>query len=285
MKYMNPFKNTAAALMIAITALTGCKKDEKDIPVVTEEPPKIMTMTMTAAGGGKVEIQLAGTGEAVIYWGNDTTPDTVTLQTSPYTFSGTTHHTIVIDGQNITHLYCGYLQLTALDVSNNTALTSLSCSGNYLTSLNVTNNTALTNLECSHNPLTGLDVSKNTKLIYLSCYNNQLTNLDVTKNTVLERLGCGSNQLKSLDVSKNTKLIYLFYANNQLTNLDVTKNTVLQELDCRINHLTAAGLNALLGTLHSKTMNNDPKIIYIYGNPGTNYCDQSIATAKGWTVR
>ena len=61
-------------------------------------------------------------------------------------------------------LYCGYNQLTALDVSKNTALKLLSCYSNQLTALNVSKNTKLETLDCSYNQLTGLDVSKNTGL-------------------------------------------------------------------------------------------------------------------------
>ena len=39
----------------------------------------------------------------------------------------------------LNELYCGYNQLTSLDVSKNTALTRLNCSGNQLTSLNMRN--------------------------------------------------------------------------------------------------------------------------------------------------
>ena len=46
----------------------------------------------------------------------------------------------------LTYLYCGYNQLTSLDVSKNTALTSLICDNNQLTSLDVSKNTALTYL-------------------------------------------------------------------------------------------------------------------------------------------
>ena len=71
------------------------------------------------------------------------------------------------------------LNLTTLDVSNNTALTSLNCWGNQLTNLDVSQNTDLTDLDCAHNYLTNLDVSQNTALTFLSCNYNQLTSLDV----------------------------------------------------------------------------------------------------------
>ena len=135
-------------------------------------------------------------------------------------------------------LRCTDNQLTALDVSENTALTKLNCCFNKLTSLDVSKNTALTILECNANRLTALDVSKNTALTELNCSINELTSLDVSKNTALTILYCNDNQLTSLDVSKNTALISLSCVCNQLTSLDVSKNTALQILNCNYNQLT-----------------------------------------------
>ena len=128
-------------------------------------------------------------------------------------------------------LRCTDNQLTALDVSENTALTKLNCCFNKLTSLDVSKNTALTILYCNENQLTSLDVSKNTALISLSCVCNQLTSLDVSKNTALQILNCNYNQLTVLDVSKNTALTDLECRNNQLTSLDVS-NTNMDDLYC-----------------------------------------------------
>ena len=58
----------------------------------------------------------------------------------------------------LTRLFCGYNQLTSLDVSQNTALTELWCTANQHTSLDVSQNTALTGLDCRDNQLTSLNV-------------------------------------------------------------------------------------------------------------------------------
>ncbi len=116
--------------------------------------------------------------------------------------------------ESLTCLDCGYNQLTALDVSKNTALRDLLCDHNQLTALDVSKNTKLTELVCDHNQLTELDVTKNTALTYLDCGYNQLTALDVSQNTALTYLNCGDNQLTSLDVSKNTALTSLYCSDN-----------------------------------------------------------------------
>jgi len=65
--------------------------------------------------------------------------------------------------------------------------------------------------------------------------------------------------------------------------LDVSKNPALESLWCSDNQLSVIGLNALFGTLHDNAI-SDGKSIYISDNPGTDSCNTSIATAKGWEV-
>lgn len=146
---------------------------------------------------------------------------------------------------------CGN-QLTALDVSKNTALTGLSCYTNKLTTLNVSKNTALEWLDCEDNKFTALDLSKNTALISLNCYNNSLTTLDVSDNTKLDFLNCSGNPLTTLNVSNNTVLITLYCSENALTTLDVSKNTRLDYLNCSGNSLTTLDVskNTLLIALY-----------------------------------
>ena len=73
----------------------------------------------------------------------------------------------------------------------------------------------------------------------LRCDYNQLTSLDLSRNTALTLLFCGYNQLTALDVSRNTALTYLDCYNNLLTELDVSRNTALTDLSCSSNQLTA----------------------------------------------
>ena len=200
-------------------------------------------------------------------------------------------------------LECGNNLLTDLDLSNNTALQSLSCSNNPLTNLDLSNNIALTiltmdfislpsidltnNIELErltyrYSELTNLDVSKNTKLYWLWCGFNKLTSLDVRNNTALIMLNCEYNQLTSLDLNNNIMLTNLYCGNNHLSSLDVRNNTVLKTLDVTINQLSTSALNNLFGTLHSNNVGH--KEIFIDNNPGTNTCNRSIATNRGWYV-
>ena len=75
-------------------------------------------------------------------------------------------------------------------------------------------------------------------LTYLNCDYNQLTELDVSRYTALTDLWCSYNQLTELDVSQNTALTDLGCSSNQLTALDVSRNTELRYFVCFNNQLT-----------------------------------------------
>ena len=138
---------------------------------------------------------------------------------------------------SLDNLYCQFIQLTSLDVSNNLALTELDCSYNQLTSLDVSHNPALTNLTCSDNQLISLDVSHNPALTELNCSYNQLMRLDVSHNPALTNLDCYCNQLTNLDMSSNPALRIFYCSSNQLTSLNVSSNDQLNHLFCDDNQV------------------------------------------------
>ena len=229
-----------------------------------------MTMTTTKKS---VEIGLAGRGTFTIDWG-----DGKVVKGTLLVWNRTD------DGENedniYKHNYIGTSSTYSITITGN--ITNLVCYGNGVTSLDVSKNTTLTSLYCGGNPLTSLDVSKNIALTELNCQWNPFTSLNVSKNIALKSLDCDDNKLTKLDVSKNTALTYLSCRLNQLTNLDVSKNnTALTYLNCGGNQLTSSALNALFEMLPSKTGDIS---ISTGGNPGTDTCDRSIATNKGWIV-
>jgi len=75
----------------------------------------------------------------------------------------------------------------------------------------------------------------------------------------------------------------LFCDNNQLTALDASNNTALKTILCQSNLFNGNTLNELFETLHSNTISGG-KFISIGDNDGTNTCNLSIATNRGWTV-
>ncbi|TDW50035.1 putative secreted protein (Por secretion system target) [Flavobacterium sp. 270] len=210
-----------------------------------------------------------------------------TLKTLNLTKSNISDLTGIQDFVSLTNLYCGQnslkalnlsnnnaltvldcinTQITALDLSNNLALTTLYCGQNSLTALNVSKNTALTVLNCNNNQIATLDVSNNVALTDLTCYSNKLTSLNIKVNTALTKLDSGSNQYTSLDLSSNTALTFLGCNTSQLTSIDVSKNTALTLLDCRENKITNLDVSKLTALTELYCQSNQLKDLDVSKN-------------------
>lgn len=231
----------------------------------TEKATKPGKIHLTTQRSGRVALQLSGSGNATVNWGDGSAEATVALQNDAptevaHTYTGTNTRTITINGKNITALDCSNNGLTQLDVSNHPELEVLWCNGNRLARLDLSNNAQLTELYAYSNRLRQLDLSNNPALVRLNASQNQLTELDLSANTLLRRMDCYENLL---------------------TALDFTHNTVLHYAVCSDNLFTAEALNAMFATFHSGTKGN----IFIGGNPGEADCDRSIAERKGWRAR
>lgn len=113
-------------------------------------------------------------------------------------------------------LNCDKMDLTAIDVTHNPALSTFSCAYNNLTVLDLSQNPALSTINCGTNNLTVLDVSKNPALRSLTCPNNFITALDLSKNPVFFSLMCDNNALTSLNVANgvNTQFYQFQVYNN-----------------------------------------------------------------------
>ena len=131
---------------------------------------------------------------------------------------------------------CSSLNLTSIDLSNNTALKSLNCSDNSLTNLDLSNLTELEVLSCGYNNLTSLELNSEA-LTYLSCHENDLPDLDIASTNSLEGLTCFNNNLTSLDISSNVSLITLQASNNLFETLDISQNIALTYIECHYNPL------------------------------------------------
>lgn len=144
---------------------------------------------------------------------------------------------------NLTELYCEKNQLTALDVSKNTALEFFYVAENKLTEIDLSKNIVLRDINFSENQMTELDVSNNPLLYLINCDKNQLTELDLSNNNALELLWCQNNQLTSLKFGEGCKLMYLDCGYNKLTELDLSNARSLEYLWCPVNELTELDLS------------------------------------------
>jgi Leucine-rich repeat (LRR) protein len=254
---LNPTAGTGNGIVaVSVAENTATEPRTATITVTASDIVRTVTVTQAAASttqpGAELkeslvftftgnEVEFNATAKSIaVDWGDGTEEKLSKLKDTAvrHTYAGETEHTVRIQAENLSVFRCTYQGLTALDVSNCTALTSLDCSGNRLSALDVSKNTALTDLNCLGNKLSALDVSKNTALTELYCFYNQLSALDVSKNTALTKLLCTDNQLSALDVSGCTALTELYCDNNKLSALDVSKNTALTTLSCNENQLS-----------------------------------------------
>ena len=83
------------------------------------------------------------------------------------------------DFTNLIYLQCYNIQLSFLDITQNTLLQHLEFPYNQLDSLDVSQNTFLKKLECEGNNISVLDLTNNSDLVYLNCENNGLLSLDL----------------------------------------------------------------------------------------------------------
>jgi hypothetical protein len=193
-------------------------------------------ISITLKANGKVRLSVCGrNGQdmAIVNWGDGSPIDSVALvpfesnNGLEHIYARESEYIIKITGENITLLWCGFLDITNLEI----------------------NVPALTELDCHNNKLTGLDLSRCPELKQLSCQSNQLTSLDVSKNTGLIMLFCDKNQLTGLDVSNNSKLFNVNCENNQLpaNALNLLFNTLHNNTDGS-NVVISIGGNPGVGT-------------------------------------
>ena len=103
-----------------------------------------------------------------------------------------------------------------------TELIAIGCQNNQLTALDLSNNKALTWLNCSSNKLTTLDLSKNTKLTYLRCYQNQI------KGAAMDILVESMPTILSYNTWYDGKM-YAIYDENEQNEMTFTQVAVIKE--------------------------------------------------------
>ena len=154
----------------------------------------------------------------------------------------------------------GCPQLTYLTVRNcNTGLKSINAAGcAKLESCNIYSNNALETVL--------LDNCTSLKTFNSE---NQYANLTSLKNVSLT--GCSA--------------LTGFYARSSgLEAADFSQCTSISEIDIRNNMMTAEGLDSTFGLLPDRNSQTQAGNILIYGNPGANSCNTSIALNKYWQV-
>ena len=142
---------------------------------------------------------------------------------------------------NLDTLFCGWNDLSSLDVSKNVKLSYLDCQASNITNLNVSGCTILKELVCGSpqifisaaNPLTSLDLSNNVLLTELRAGFCNLASLDLSNNTALIEVDLRDNDLESLILPDSDSLQEIWAWNTYLKNLDISNNHNLTYLDLR----------------------------------------------------
>ena len=143
------------------------------------------------------------------------------------------------DFVGLTSLNVGNNNATSIDVSNLVLLEYLRLDGMKLTAIDLTQNIALTELRAAFNfDIPSIDISKNILLDTLVLGNNSFTEIDLSQNTALEILRMSNNDLVTLDLSNNTALEEVDLSNNKLTFLNIKNgnNTKIYVLDFNIEN-------------------------------------------------
>ena len=118
----------------------------------------------------------------------------------------------------------------------------------------------------------------------LSVNSNNLTTVNVTGCTALTILYAYANPSLAFitGLSTCTALQKLAISQCNFTSLDLTGLNALNEVAVWNNSLNTYNLNFLFLTLNTTAI--PYKSISIANNPGSNTCDRTLATGRGWTV-
>lgn len=140
--------------------------------------------------------------------------------------------------ENLQILNFEYNLITAIDLSNNTALEQLYVGQNELTALDVSLLPNLISLAANENQIQNIDVGQNTELISLFLNDNLLSDVDLSLNQSLEVLNLSWNNLETIDLTSNQELILVFLDGSNLVEIDVSMLPLLEHLELRGNNLS-----------------------------------------------
>lgn len=129
-----------------------------------------------------------------------------------------------------------------------------------ITSLNLSQNTALQTLYLDYCPIRNLDVSANTALTLLGLSNSDIESIDVSNNINLSTLLLANTNITSLDLSKNVNLSEnLNIMGTKITYLDLRNNQQLKNLFAN-NSLLALELGAMTNLRVNTTLQSSGNI-------------------------
>ncbi len=226
-----------------------------------DELPHLTITTPWGDEGGTMNFFFAGSGQAMIDWGDGSQIETVAL--SPLTDWGTTSSANTVEHTFIAGAGEKNIKIFGTVTGVGTGMTGTA---------------------------TAVDASRMPTLEYLDCRLENLTTLNVSGCSSLKMIHSYGNNLSSIDVSDCTALVRLYVSGNRLTALDISHNPNLDMVACDKNNLTRAALLDIFKALPDRSGKDLPEgELYCggYDNPNPGYAeltdeDRKICADKNW---
>lgn len=131
----------------------------------------------------------------------------------------------VYDTPNVAELNVSQINVEVMDLHNLN-----------LSSLDLTQNTNLKELYLQNNKLTSINLTKNTKLTKLNLSDNQLQSVNIRQNTLLTDLFINNNSsLSSLNIDNNLSLTTLEAEGLSISTIDMSQHSNLKDVKLRNN--------------------------------------------------
>lgn len=282
-------------LLAAMTTLFACNKDD-DGGVDPNDPEAMRTIKLSAKvyrdedvvfkfrcedyGWYGFSKPIPFPTDLFIAWGDGSITSS---DSHRYSNSGT--YNITIQAKNLKWFEYSSRKIFAIDLQDCNSLEGIRlCGADSTVLLDFSGFKVLEYLDCSGSELKSLDLTGCSSLRELDCSGNWLRSLNLTGCSSLKELDCSNNDQKSLDLTSCSSLKTLNCSYNyRLNSLNIKGCSLLRELDCRYSDLSAEALNKIFNDLPQGISSGYSKI-EIYGNPGSNTCDKSIAEKKGWEI-
>jgi len=185
-----------------------------------------------------------------------------------------------------------------IDFTGCTSLVALTFSACNITNINfldtTLNKSILLSLNLYNNDITTVDLTDFTHLEFVSFYsNNNLSSL-LVDNAFLRSVYASNTALTSLDLSSSLTYEIINIGSSNISTLTIANGTANEGTsksyyDLSNNDLSTESLDAFFtalgaGNTFKKNKKQVAPFINVQGNPGAEFCDPTIATAKGWSV-
>jgi len=185
-----------------------------------------------------------------------------------------------------------------IDFTGCTSLVALGFPTCNITNINfldtILNKSILLSLNLYNNDIITADLTDFTNLEYVSFdSNNNLSSL-LVDNAFLRSVYASNTALTSLDLSSSLTYEVINIGSSNISTLTIANGTAndgttKSYYDLSNNNLSTESLDAFFtalgaGNTFKKNKKQVAPFINVQGNPGAEFCDPTIATAKGWSV-